>query len=334
MPETDPVVRTPTALIREGTTALDRLGRSRLNNAIELLRTARAFRRAYINYIGLGLRYLTDEPFPFIARIRGGGTALLRSRSEAALYSSVGEPNSRISHLSVSEDGVVSFRYRLEDKEREVSFAGLLTNGDPWVFVNEEYRGLPVVGKSVVDVGASIGESAIYFALRGARAVYAYEPFPNTFDLAKKNIEQNGLSTTVCLDRSAIGARPGVIRLRDSSPSAYSRAEDRVDGTETAVKSLSEIINKRGIADGVLKMDCEGAEYDAILESDSDTLRAFAHIQVEYHYGFRALKTKLERAGFHVRQSGPQRHARRRGELPMYFGFLHANRERFSARWS
>ncbi len=44
------------------------------------------------------------------------------------------------------------------------------------VFDCGEYGVLDVSGKVVIDVGASIGDSAIYFALKGARKVIAIEP--------------------------------------------------------------------------------------------------------------------------------------------------------------
>ena len=51
-------------------------------------------------------------------------------------------------------------------------------NGDPDngakidVFFREEYAFLNVDGKVVVDIGANIGDTAIYFALKGARFIF------------------------------------------------------------------------------------------------------------------------------------------------------------------
>jgi len=44
------------------------------------------------------------------------------------------------------------------------------------VFDYGEYEPLSVEGRVVVDVGAFVGDSAIYFALKGARRVIAIEP--------------------------------------------------------------------------------------------------------------------------------------------------------------
>ena len=45
-------------------------------------------------------------------------------------------------------------------------------------FGDEIYDFCDVNGRYVVDVGANIGASAIYFATKGAKKVLAFEPFP------------------------------------------------------------------------------------------------------------------------------------------------------------
>jgi hypothetical protein len=45
-------------------------------------------------------------------------------------------------------------------------------------FGDEIYDFCDVNGRYVVDVGANVGASAIYFATRGAKKVLAFEPFP------------------------------------------------------------------------------------------------------------------------------------------------------------
>jgi hypothetical protein len=52
-------------------------------------------------------------------------------------------------------------------------------------------------------------------------------------------------------------------------------------------------------------MDCEGYEYDIILSATVDILRQFSYIQIEYHYGYKNLKEKLEKCGFNVSFSRP-----------------------------
>ncbi|MEM3846323.1 MAG: FkbM family methyltransferase [Candidatus Parvarchaeota archaeon] len=72
---------------------------------------------------------------------------------------------------------------------------GVRNYGDPLsVYSQEAYGFLRPKGKTVVDIGASIGDSAIYFVLNGADRVIAYEPFPKLYYFASSNIKANGLS--------------------------------------------------------------------------------------------------------------------------------------------
>jgi Methyltransferase FkbM domain len=52
--------------------------------------------------------------------------------------------------------------------------------------------------------------------------------------------------------------------------------------------TLEDILNKYNAPNGktVLKMDCEGAEYEIILSATVDTLLRFSHLLIEYHYGY------------------------------------------------
>lgn len=76
------------------------------------------------------------------------------------------------------------------------------------IFVKEDYRRLGVKGRVVVDIGASIGDSAIYFALRGARKVYGYEPNKERYEMAIQNIKANGLEKKITMKCGTYGGRP------------------------------------------------------------------------------------------------------------------------------
>jgi Methyltransferase FkbM domain len=58
----------------------------------------------------------------------------------------------------------------------------------------------------------------------------------------------------------------------------------------------------------ILKMDCEGSEYEVILsaEAHEQTLQKFDLVIIEYHYGYKNLKQKLERSGFKVSVTRPK----------------------------
>ena len=58
----------------------------------------------------------------------------------------------------------------------------------------QDYDFLPVKNRVVIDIGADIADSSIYFAMIGAKKVIALEPFPKNFEVAQKNITLNGFN--------------------------------------------------------------------------------------------------------------------------------------------
>lgn len=70
-------------------------------------------------------------------------------------------------------------------------------------------------------------------------------------------------------------------------------------------------------------MDCEGYEYNLL---EDDVLEKIVMIQMEYHYGYRDLKEKLEGCGFSVRYTEP-----RKGKV-MELGFIYAERSSTAER--
>lgn len=172
----------------------------------------------------------------------------------------------------------------------DLKFFGGVSNADSiWAYIAKEYEFLPVKDKVVIDIGANIGDSSIYFVTNGASKVIAIEPEYKLFQLASKNIMINGFSERIELIN-------GICGNADALPK-------RVDRPSQV--SLQGIIDKCETIPSILKIDCEGCEYDVILSASSATLLNFTHIQIEYHYGYENLKRKLEGEGFNVKMTEP-----------------------------
>jgi hypothetical protein len=75
-------------------------------------------------------------------------------------------------------------------------------------------------------------------------------------------------------------------------------------------------------------MDCEGCEYESILYANEATLQKFSYMQIEYHYGYKDLKNKLEKSGFNVSVTVPKTNPRHMINKPnnrkMYVGWIYA----------
>ncbi|MGA3020473.1 MAG: FkbM family methyltransferase [Candidatus Micrarchaeales archaeon] len=199
-------------------------------------------------------------------------------------------------------------------------------------FITEEYRKLDVKGREVVDVGASIGDSAIYFAMKGAHRVYGFEAYPYSYRIALKNVKLNNLNKKVMLFNECLGGKPGSILIDEKFKSEERSPLMHFEkGKRIRVITLDEIVKRHNIKDAILKIDCEGCEYDIVLKTKPEILRRFSQIMIEYHYGFRDLEKKLREAGFRIWHDLPTYQKNPAKELkglkPMHWGFILASRD-------
>jgi FkbM family methyltransferase len=206
----------------------------------------------------------------------------------------------------------------------------LSDNGDIYrAFVLEDYSWLPVNDRIVVDIGAGIGDSSIYFALRGAKHVYGFEPFPQTFQMGLNNIASNGYSDVITVFNKGVGIGSKVNLDQNFKPTNSSAISNHLSKTGVTVDliTLHEILKTINSDNVILKMDCEGCEYDSILTEDCNTLRKFSYIQMEYHKGYKNIKEKLETCGFTVTYEKPVRMKSRDNGGYLYLGYLRAQRQ-------
>ncbi|MFP3319296.1 MAG: FkbM family methyltransferase [Acidilobus sp.] len=155
------------------------------------------------------------------------------------------------------------------------------------IFAEGEYEVPEVLsglkGRDVIDVGASVGDTALYFVLNGARKVIAVEPLPNVAKCAEENARLSGATDKVRVLNVALSSGPVSVPCDYdvSSSGVFSTLKGsgpcRVPGV-----TLSDLIN--AIEDPyLLKMDCEGCEAQVILGPEREKLRAFEHIVFETH---------------------------------------------------
>jgi len=126
----------------------------------------------------------------------------------------------------------------------------------------ESYKPLMnIEGIDVVDVGAFCGDSSIYFALLGVGRVIAIEPNTYLFEELTENIRINRLKDRVI---------PLNIAITTTNKKRCNEMK------------LNEIIERYKIRTGLLKMNCEGCEYDIIL-NDYSAVNTFEELVFEYH---------------------------------------------------
>jgi FkbM family methyltransferase len=286
---------------------------------ISVLIHARRVYRNYFNVVNMARKY----QYPIQAILRSGEQVTLKSWNE--VYVPISLHDHQGYRYDFQDDLVtISSIVGVADNNVKVQLHGGVTNGDAIsIFRGDAYDRLPVKGCTVIDIGANIGDSSIYFALRGADKVIALEPFPKNYELAKKNIQMNNCSSRICIAMAACGTSTGYITFDANKSGGNSSLVRTENGTTIPMLTLEDILNKNDIRteDSLLKMDCEGCEYESILSATSDTLRRFSHIIIEYHYGYKNLKTKLETIGFDVDAKRPTKNYHN-----MHVGYIYARR--------
>ena len=174
-------------------------------------------------------------------------------------------------------------------------------------FYEKPHKEMNVKGKIVVDIGAYMGETALYYVIIGkARRVYAYELFPFLSRLAQDNVRINRLTNRVKVFNEGIGGENGSIMISDSESSFGNlTAKHHKDKINIKLLSLDQVVKKFKIQNGALKIDCEGYEYEIFRKTSSNALQAFDTIHIEYHYGYLDLVERLENEGFRVKHTRP-----------------------------
>ena len=198
--------------------------------------------------------------------------------------------------------------------------------GDSWtlyeVVLRNDYLRHDIVlspGDVVLDIGANFGA----FATVASRAVgptgrvLAFEPSPRVFTRLLHTIDANHCNNVEPF-RLAIGGGAGIGQLYEHHKSAYSSILESVDGrvgspdlrTMVPVKTIRDVLDDESVTKvDLMKIDCEGAEYD-ILDSMSEEIASrVKQIAMEVHRipGRRVgeIQERLVELGFAVRATGP-----------------------------
>ncbi|MBZ0305896.1 MAG: FkbM family methyltransferase [Anaerolineae bacterium] len=180
-------------------------------------------------------------------------------------------------------------------------------------------------GWTVMDIGAGLGDFTVYAAQKLPNGiVYAYEPFPESYELLQKNLSLNAVHNARVFPY-AIGAEARVLQMNTGTGVAVKHstaaAGENVAVSVTGI-TLDEVFQSVEQCD-FMKMDCEGAEYDILFHASPITMHKIRHLCMEYHdgltpYTHQDLVEFLETHGFRVTTTPNPAHRE--------IGFLYARR--------
>ncbi|WP_339032136.1 FkbM family methyltransferase [Bradyrhizobium symbiodeficiens] len=174
------------------------------------------------------------------------------------------------------------------------------------IFIEQIYFATLPAGANIIDCGANVGCSAIYFKLSFPDArITCFEPNPLIFPYLQKNV--SGLSSVETV-QMACGKENGTISFKVHP--AYSTGSTTKDlwspdmeKIEVAQVRLSDRIKERV---DLLKLDVEGAELDVLEDLEAaGKLSMIDRMSIEFHHNLTMDRSDLaqflsiiERAGF------------------------------------
>ncbi|MCL4323214.1 MAG: FkbM family methyltransferase [Candidatus Thermoplasmatota archaeon] len=273
------------------------------------LRTLLRIRKAYRNWVSVlyqlyRVRNEQNKTKKTVKIILKNNYQLLQIPYPLALayMDFISTPNPHVFDVNIENENLVSFLY---DNHRVKLDVG---NGSgPYEIFNKHiYDFLKVEGQTVIDIGGNIGDSAIYFAIKGAKKVIVFEPYPHTFNLCKKNITISAFKDKIDVINAGYG-KDTIVNIDETFiPDTSTQLKEDGQGRKVNIYSLRTLISKYDVFTGILKMDCEGCEY-YLIDEDSEIIKKFKMIQIEYHYGYEKLVNKLVESGFKVHYTLPKK---------------------------
>lgn len=164
-----------------------------------------------------------------------------------------------------------------------------------------------VQGKNVIDIGANVGMFSIFAAYLGAKIVVAAEPAQSTFDILKENVEFSNFKNIKIFKNAVLNVQGTKIKLPlqpDSGHTSLFRESENFEMVETI--TFHDLLNQvSSDGDIILKIDCEGSEYDILLNLSNNDLNRVKILHIEIHAdthplyrGFEILEDKILSFGF------------------------------------
>lgn len=184
------------------------------------------------------------------------------------------------------------------------------------IFAEDCYRLSWLLGRladrpiEVVDIGGHVGTFANRLAqLHPDARIRSYEPSPTTAGFLRRNVLTNGFEDRVVVIESALSATTGFAVFSDNGAgSGLNGLEStgRTAGTPTQVRTVAfdEVVVSAGRPVDLVKIDCEGGEYDLVLGSDPASWAEVQRVVIEWHpatgHDWSELKARFDECGLFV----------------------------------
>lgn len=178
------------------------------------------------------------------------------------------------------------------------------------IFLDDQYGDLVKEPKVIIDVGANIGTFSVLQSIKHPKSkILSFEPAPTTFRMLSHNIKINDVENIKAFNQ-AVSAKNGALTFYTHSSSGLSSLiKSRPHMRKEKVKSttLAQVFQDNEIIScDLLKLDCEGAEYDILFKLPINLFNKIKNIAMEYHdsltpHNHKDLVKVLKERGYQVK---------------------------------
>jgi FkbM family methyltransferase len=153
--------------------------------------------------------------------------------------------------------------------------------------------------KTILDIGAHAGFFSLFSrSLFPDAIIHCYEPNPEMGDY----LRQQSLTGNFSFFPEAVGLKQGKIKLEIHEDSVQTKSLES-DSGDIAMVPFKECIERLGKPVDILKLDCEGAEWE-ILKEDIKVWKTIAYLCMEYHltghHTMEEIKSLVSGKGFEI----------------------------------
>jgi FkbM family methyltransferase len=141
----------------------------------------------------------------------------------------------------------------------------------------------------VIDIGGHVGTFACRITqLHPKASVFSCEPSAATADYLRRNTEQNGVGDRVTVFQRAVAATTGRAVFHDNGGGSGLNglaAAGHASGPVTEVETMAfdDLVAAAPAPVDVVKIDCEGGEYDLVLGSSPASWESVQRVVIEFH---------------------------------------------------
>ena len=156
-----------------------------------------------------------------------------------------------------------------------------------WLFKDYEHKDFEIKnGDIIIDIGSHIGLFSLYASQKCKEGkIFSFEPVKSNYNIFLKNIEKNNLKNIFSFN-TAVAKETGLVKINlHEDESGHSLFKTGGESITVESISLKEIIEKNSIEKcDLIKMDCEGGEYEIIDSIPDKYIKKINKFIIEYHF--------------------------------------------------